>query len=68
MAAIDSASLDWRTSSYSGPSGNCVEVAGLSGGGRAARDSKDRDAGPVLRFTAREWAAFTASLRTGEFG
>jgi hypothetical protein len=62
------ANLDWRTSSYSGPTGNCVEVAELSGGGHAVRDSKDRDPGPVLRFTASEWAAFTAGVRSGDFG
>jgi hypothetical protein len=57
----------WRKSTYSnGNGGDCVEVASLPDGGSAVRDSKDRQ-GPVLRFTASEWAAFTAGVRGGEF-
>jgi hypothetical protein len=57
----------WFTSSYStSQGGNCVEVANLPDGGRAVRDSKDRS-GPVLTYTAAEWAAFTAGVRDGEF-
>jgi Domain of unknown function (DUF397) len=60
--------LVWRKSSYSGASGgNCVEVAVLPGGGHAVRDSKD-PGGPVLRFTADEWRAFTRSLKTAAPG
>jgi hypothetical protein len=60
--------LSWRKSSFSnGQGGNCVEVADLPDGGRAVRDSKDRGAGPVLRFTELEWKAFTAGVRAGEF-
>ena len=60
--------LQWRKSSYSGnQGGNCVEVAELPDGGAAVRDSKDPD-GPVLHFTAAEWAAFVAGVRDGEFG
>lgn len=58
--------LHWRKSSYSGTSGNCVEVAELDGGGRAVRHSKD-PAGPTLTFTAHEWAAFVAGVQDGEF-
>jgi len=43
-----------------------VEVANLPDGGRAVRDSKD-PAGPILRFTAREWAAFVGGAKDGEF-
>jgi hypothetical protein len=42
-----------------------VEVA-LGGAEVWVRDSKDA-AGPVLRFTAAEWAAFLAGARAGEF-
>ena len=58
--------LVWRTSTASGGGNQCVEVADLPDGGRAVRDSKDRD-GAVLRFTAGEWAAFLAGARSGEF-
>jgi hypothetical protein len=58
---------EWYKSSYSsGQGGACIEVADLDGGGRAVRDSKDRNGGH-LTFTATEWAAFTAGVRAGEF-
>ena len=56
----------WRKSTFSNNTGACVEVADLGGAGRAVRDSKN-PTGPALRFTAAEWAAFTAGVRTGEF-
>lgn len=56
----------WRKSSRSGGGNECVEIAGLADGARAVRDSKD-PTGPALRFTPAAWAAFTASVRTGEF-
>ncbi len=60
--------LVWRKSSYSGASGgNCVEVAGLRGGGHAVRDSKD-PGGPALRFTAEEWRAFIRQLKAAAAG
>ncbi|MCY7341625.1 MAG: DUF397 domain-containing protein [Pseudonocardia sp.] len=65
---IDPSALSWRKSSYSnGQGGNCVEVADLLEGGRAVRDTKDNGVGPVLLFTAREWQAFAAGVRNGEF-
>jgi hypothetical protein len=57
----------WRTSSYSGPNGNCVEVADLRDGRRAVRDTKDRGRGPILMFTPGEWRAFVAGIKAGEF-
>ncbi|MGH3939143.1 MAG: DUF397 domain-containing protein [Pseudonocardiaceae bacterium] len=56
----------WRKSTRSNSIGECVEIADLAGGARAVRDSKD-PAGPALRFTPSEWAAFTAGIRNGEF-
>jgi hypothetical protein len=58
--------LTWRTASYSSEGQNCVEVADLTGGGRAVRDSKDPH-GPILRFTPSEWGVFVAGVRVGEF-
>ncbi len=55
----------WRKSTRSSSQAACVEVAGLDGG-CAVRDSKD-PAGPMLRFTAAAWSAFTRGIRTGEF-
>ena len=51
----------WRTSSYSGTNGNCVEVADTT---RAVqvRDTSDRD-GTVLSVPTEAWARFTAALR-----
>ena len=53
----------WFTSSFSGDN-NCVQVK--LRGGALVRDSKD-PSGPVLSFTAPEWAAFLAGVRSGEF-
>ena len=58
----------WIKSSRSGSGGgNCVEVADLTAGHRAVRDSKD-PTGPTLIFTPADWAAFAVGLRNGEFG
>jgi uncharacterized protein DUF397 len=58
----------WVKSSYSGPTGgNCVEIAFLTGGGAAIRNSRDPD-GAALIFTAAEWDAFLGGARDGEFG
>ncbi|MGH3721490.1 MAG: DUF397 domain-containing protein [Pseudonocardiaceae bacterium] len=58
----------WHKSSHSSDQGGaCVEVAGLDDSGRAVRDSKD-PAGAALRFTAAGWVAFTAGVKSGEFG
>lgn len=55
----------WRKSSLSGGDGsNCVEVAALSDGRRAVRDTKDRT-GPALVLTADAWSALTAAIKAG---
>ncbi|PZS39463.1 MAG: DUF397 domain-containing protein [Pseudonocardiales bacterium] len=64
---MDLTGATWRKSSRSnGAGGDCVEVADLDGGHRAIRDSKN-PTGPALIFPRAEWAAFTASVRTGDF-
>ena len=52
---------DWRTSSYTGGQGNCVEVAGTASTIHV-RDTKDQ-AGAVLTIPVTAWKAFTDSLR-----
>ena len=58
--------VGWRKSSYSGSNGGgCVEVARAIPAVVAVRDSKD-PAGPVLAFSAGEWQAFTARIKSGD--
>jgi Domain of unknown function (DUF397) len=57
----------WVKSSYSGPQGNCVEIAYLTDGQVAMRNSR-HPAGPALIFTCAEWDAFLRGARDGEFG
>lgn len=51
----------WRKSSYSNPSGNCLEAAELAGG-VALRDSRFPD-GPALVFTNATWDAFLRDVK-----
>lgn len=53
--------LHFRKSSYSQPTGNCVEVADLPGGA-AMRDTRNRQNGH-LDFPTAEWAALVSSVR-----
>ena len=57
----------WVKSTYSGPQGNCVEIAYLTAGRVAVRSSR-HPAGPALVFTSAEWDAFLRGAREGEFG
>lgn len=61
----DLENLHWFKSSCSA-SGACVEVARLPGGGVAVRDSKDPGEPPHV-YTRRQWAAFLAGVKNGEF-
>jgi hypothetical protein len=53
--------LTWRTSTYTGGNGNCVEVADARGV-VMVRDTKDRDSA-TLSVPADAWEKFTATLR-----
>jgi len=56
---------EWRKSSRSGQTGNCVEVAGNMPGIVAVRDSQDPD-GPALILTPAAWRALTRKVRSGD--
>ncbi|MEV0095279.1 DUF397 domain-containing protein [Streptomyces sp. NPDC050738] len=57
LYAHDLSAATWRKATASAGENNCVEVAELSGGARAVRDSKNPDREPLL-FTTSEWTAF----------
>jgi hypothetical protein len=61
----DQSTVVWRRSTRC-ESNSCVEV-GFLPTQVAMRDSKDAH-GPVLLFSAAEWAAFLDGARRGEFG
>lgn len=63
---VNLARATWRKSSYSGGSGDCVEIAGNLPGAVGVRDSKD-PAGPALVLTPHVWRAFVAGAKNGEF-
>ena len=63
---LTSKDIQWRKSTASGPSGNCVEVADLADGEVAVRNSR-HPSGPVLVYTRAEIAAFIEGVRGGEF-
>ncbi len=65
MVRMELVNAGWRTSSYSGGNGECVEVAALEGL-VGVRDSKD-PTGPVLRVTPGAFAAFVRAVARGEF-
>ena len=61
-----STSLNWRKSTVSNPSGNCVELAELSSGEIAVRNSR-HPTGPTLVYTRAEISAFILGVLGGEF-
>ena len=60
----DLSHAEWHTSSLSGSSGQCVQVAFLDKG-IAVRDSKNPN-GPALVFESAVFAAFLRAVRTGQ--
>jgi hypothetical protein len=66
MPATELADLTWQKSKHSNPNGACVEVAHLSSGEIAVRNSRF-PAGPALVYTRAEIEAFLAGAKDGEF-
>ena len=62
MSENDLSRGEWRKSSYSGQSGNCVEVARNLPDLVAIRDSKSPN-GPNLLVSPETWRAFLLTLR-----
>jgi Domain of unknown function (DUF397) len=62
---VDLSRTNWRKSTKSQGSGQCVEVAEINDV-VAVRDSKN-PTGPALIFTPAEWRAFIDGARDGEF-
>lgn len=60
------AGREWRKSSWSYGTGECVEVATPSGKSIDVRDSKNVQ-GVVLTFNPTRWHVFIANVRSGEF-
>lgn len=60
--ANDLSRAQWRKSSYSGNTGNCVEVV-TTESGVAIRDSKNRDGG-VLVVSIRAWQELIHTFRS----
>ena len=58
--------VTWRKSAASNPRGDCVELARLTSGEVAVRNSRDPH-GPALVYTVSEIAAFLAGAKGGEF-
>ena len=55
----------WRKSGRSNPSGNCVELTALPGGGFAMRNSR-HPGGPALIYTRAEIEAFLGGVKDGD--
>lgn len=66
IPAAELGPVQWRKSTASNPSGNCVELAQLQDGTIAVRNSRHPD-GPALVYTRAEVAAFLTGVRNGEF-
>ena len=61
MTEVDLSRAEWRKSSYSGQSGNCVEVARNLPGLVAVRDSKEPDETKLV-VSKETWPVFIRSV------
>ena len=66
MTATELEDVTWLKSQHSNPNGACVELAALSTGEIAVRNSRF-PVGPVLVYTQAEITAFLAGAKDGEF-
>ncbi len=66
MSAAELDNARWRKSSVSNSQGACVEMARLSGGEFAVRNSRNPE-GPALIYTHAEIAALIEGVKQGEF-
>ncbi|WP_031072049.1 DUF397 domain-containing protein [Streptomyces sp. NRRL WC-3742] len=69
MHNLDQGAHGWHKSSYSGNEAECVETGLFPAGSLrtvAVRDTKAGGTGPVLGFTAEDWTAFIAELKTSD--
>lgn len=57
---------NWRKSSRSQNTSDCVEVGCLASGVAAVRDTKDRAAG-YLVADQQQWSAFIEAVKAGRF-
>ena len=62
----DKSSREWRKSSHSGNSGNCVEVCANHADTVAVRDSKNVP-GPELAVSSGAWSEFVQAIKRSEF-
>jgi Domain of unknown function (DUF397) len=62
MTGVDLSRAEWQKSSYSGQSGNCVEVASNMPGLVAVRDSKAPDRAKLV-VSQEIWRVFIRSVR-----
>ena len=66
MSAAELADVSWRKSRRSNSSGNCVEMAELTDGQVAVRNSRFPE-GPALVYTRGEIEALVLGAKDGDF-